>query len=264
MQTGLDTVTTKKYLILALVACAFVTLVSNFIGNDVAIFVGNLMYVPVSGALLIMSVLMISRFGMSGNIGLAWVSFGGYAISWFIAEMLWVVQEMYLKIDPFPSSADIFYIVGYPFLLMFFIAYLQPVRLAITKKMLVTSSSLAVGTLIPSMHLALEPSSSSDLLQSILSIIYPIFDAVIIIPALLGVALFFKGQVNFTWTLICLGTISVFVADTAFLFAQNEDSYYTGNPMEIMFYWSYILLTFGVSGHMKLFQRSKQDGAQYR
>jgi hypothetical protein len=264
MQTGLDTVTTKKYLILALVACTSVNLISNFIGNDAAVFAGNLMYIPVSGMFLVVSLLMISRFGTSGNIGLAWVSFGGYAISWFIAEMLWIVQELYLKIDPFPSSADIFYLVGYPFLLMFFIAYLQPVRSAITKKMLAAASSFAVGVLVPSLYIALEPSNISDLLQLILSVIYPTFDAMILIPALLGVALFFKGQVNLTWTLICLGSISVFVADTAFLFAQNEDSYYTGNPMEIMFYWNYILLTFGVYGHMKLFQRSRQGNAQYR
>ncbi|WKT57769.1 hypothetical protein QVH35_10740 [Candidatus Nitrosotenuis chungbukensis] len=257
MQTGLDVATAKKYLILALVACASTNLISNFVGSDTAIFVGNVMYIPVAGTFLIVSMLMISRFGTSGNFGLAWISFGGYAISWFIAEMLWIVQELYLRVDPFPSSADIFYLVGYPFLLMFFIAYLQPVRLAITKKMFIAASSIAMGTLIPSVYLALEPSKSSDLLQHSLSVIYPIFDALILIPALLGVALFFKGQVNFTWTLMCLGAISVFVADTAFLFAQNEDSYYTGNPMEILFYWNYILLTFGVYGHMKLFQRSR-------
>lgn len=263
MQTVFETVTTKKYLILALVACASINLASNFIGNDAAIFVGNMMYIPVAGAFLVTSILALSRFGMSGNVGLAWISFGGYAISWFIAEMLWIVQELYLKIDPFPSSADIFYIVGYPFLLMFFIAYLQPLRSAITKKMFIAASSFAIGILIPSLHLALEPSNNTDLLQSILSIIYPIFDAVVLIPALLGVALFFKGQVNLTWTLICLGTISLFVADTAFLFAQNDDSYYTGNPMEILFYFNYLFLTFGVYGHMKLFQRPKQD-TQYR
>lgn len=263
MQTGLDTVTTKKYLILALVACASIILASNFIGNDAAIFVGNMMYIPIAGAFLIASLLIISRFGMSGNVGLAWISFGGYAISWFIAEMMWIVQELYLKIDPFPSSADIFYIVGYPFLLMFFIAYLQPVRRAITKKMLIAASSFAIGILIPSLYLALEPSKNTDLLQSILSVIYPVFDAAVIIPALLGVALFFKGQVNLMWTLICLGTISLFAADTAFLFEQNDNSYYTGNPMEILFYFNYIFLTFGVYGHMKLFQRPKQD-AQYR
>jgi hypothetical protein len=264
MQTGLDTVTTKKYLILVLSICASANLISNLVGNDAAIFVGNVMYIPIAGAFLIMSMLIMSRFGTSGNIGLAWVSFGGYAISWFIAEMLWIVQELYLKIDPFPSAADIFYLVGYPFLLMFFIAYLQPVRSAVTKKMLIVASAFAIGILIPSLYFALEPSKSTDLLQSILSVIYPIFDAVIIIPALLGVALFFKGQVNLTWTLICMGTISLFVADTAFLFGQNENSYYTGNPMEIMFYWNYILLTFGIYGHLKLFQRPKQDNAQYR
>ena len=263
MQTGFDIVITKKYLILALVACTSINLISNFIGNGTAIFVGNVMYIPTAGTFLIMSVLLISRFGMSGNVGLAWVSFGGYAISWFIAEMLWIVQELYLKIDPFPSSADIFYLAGYPFLLMFFIAYLQPVRSAITKKMLIAASSFAIGILIPSLFFALESSRNTNLLQYLLSVIYPIFDAVVIVPALLGVALFFKGQMNFTWTLICLGTISLFVADTAFLFGQNDNSYYTGNPMEILFYWNYILLAFGVYGHMKLFQSPKQD-AQYR
>ncbi|TBR09000.1 MAG: hypothetical protein EPO62_05600 [Candidatus Nitrosotenuis sp.] len=263
MQTVFETVTAKKYLLLALIACASINLASNFIGNDTAIFVGNMMYIPTAGAFLITAMLTISRFGMSGNVGLAWISFGGYAISWFIAEMLWIVQELYLKIDPFPSPADIFYIVGYPFLLMFFISYLQPVRRAITKKMLTASSLFAMGILIPSLYLSLETSKNTDLLQSVLSLIYPIFDAVVIIPALLGVALFFKGQVNLTWTLICIGTISLFVADTAFLFGQSDDSYYTGNPMEILFYFNYIFLTFGVYGHMKLFQRPKQD-AQHR
>ncbi|HSA98608.1 MAG TPA: hypothetical protein VLF17_05980, partial [Candidatus Nitrosotenuis sp.] len=237
MQTGLDIATTKKYLILALVACASIDLVSNFVGNDVATFVGNAMYVPISGAFLIVSVLIIARFGISGNVGLAWILFGGYAVSSFVAEMLWIVQEMYLKTDPFPSSADIFYLLGYPFLLMFFIAYLQPMRRAITKKMFTAASLLAVGILIPSVYFTMEQGNSTDLLQHVLSLIYPVFDAVVLIPALLGVALFFKGQVNFTWTLMCLGTISLFVADTAFLFGQNDDSYYTGNPMEILFYW---------------------------
>ena len=263
MQTGLDTVTTKRYLILVLIACASVTVVSNFIGIDSAIFVGNMLYIPVAGTFLAVSILTVYRFGMSGRIGLAWASFVGYAASWFIAEMLWIVQELYLKIDPFPSSADIFYVMGYPFLLMFFIAYLQPVRNTITKKMFAAASLFAIGILIPSLYFTLNADKSVDLLQVTLSVVYPVFDAVVIIPALLGVALFFKGQVNFTWTLICLGTICLFIADTAFLFGENDDSYYTGNPMEILYYWNYVLLAFGVYGHMKLFQKPKQD-ANYR
>jgi hypothetical protein len=107
--------------------------------------------------------------------------------------------------------------------------------------------------------LALEPTSNSDSFTLVLGAIYPIFDALVIIPALVGVSLFFKGKVNFMWTLFCLGTISAFIGDAAFLFGQNEDSYYTGNPMEILFYWNYILLSFGVSSQLALFNKTKKD-----
>lgn len=259
MQSTLDTILRKKYLIGALVACTTVILVSNLIGKDMAILVGNLTYIPVAGSLLVLSLLILARFGTAGNHGLAWFSFAGYAVSWFIAEMLWIIQELYLKIDPFPSTADIFYLVGYPFLLLFFVAYFQPVRTAITKKMFIASLAFSIGILIPSLYLALGPDSDAETFEVVLGMVYPIFDAMVLIPALVGVSLFFKGQVNFMWTLFCLGTISVFGADAIFLFGQNEDSYYTGNPMEILFYWNYILLSFGVHSHLVLFQKAKAD-----
>jgi hypothetical protein len=84
-----------------------------------------------------------------------------------------------------------------------------------------------------------------------------VFDAMVFVPALIGVTLFFKGHVNFMWTLFCFGIVSLFVADSAFLFAQNEDSYYTGNPMEIMYYWNYILMSFGVFNQLSLFQKPR-------
>lgn len=257
MQTTLDAVLTKKYLVGALAACAAVVLVSNFISQDTAILVGNLTYIPAAGSLLILSLLILARFGTTGHHGVAWFSFAAYAISLFIAEMLWIVQELYFQIDPFPSAADIFYLISYPFLLMFYVSYFQPVKSAITKKMVAAALAFSVGILIPSLYLALGSSVDGEMFDTILASIYPIFDAMVLIPALIGVSLFFKGQVNLLWTLFCLGTISVFIADSAFLFAQNEDSYYTGNPMEIPYYWNYVLLSFGVGSHLVLFQKSK-------
>ncbi len=255
MQTALDNILSKKYLIASLIVVASVNLTVNFISQDLATLVGNLGYVPITGVFLALSVMIIWRFGLTGNHGLAWFSFGGFAISWFIAEMLWIYQELVIKEDPFPSAADIFYIVGYPFLLMFFISYLQPVRAAITRKILGISSSISIGVLIPSLYLVLGSGIHTDVLNATLGTIYPIFDTMVIIPAIIGVVLFFKGQVNFMWTVMCLGVICLFVADAAFLFGQNEDSYYTGNPMEILFYWTYILFAFGIHNHLVLFKK---------
>lgn len=258
MQTQLESILSKKYLIASILGIALVNIAVNLAGKDLAILVGNLTYIPVAGAFLVVSVLIALRFGLSGSHGLAWFSFCCYAVSWFIAEMLWLYQELYLKEDPFPSSADIFYVVGYPFLLLFFVSYLQPVKDAITKKILVIPIMISVGILIPSLYLVLG-SGTEGSLETALSTIYPVFDAMIIIPAMIGVVLFFKGQVNFMWTLVCLGAVCVFVADTAFLFGENNGSYYTGNPMEVLYYWSYILLAFGVKNHLEIFRKEKTD-----
>ena len=259
MQTTLDLVLSKKYLIISLIAIAAINLAANLISQDLATLVGNLGYIPITGTFLILSLLIAYRFGLTGNHGLAWFSFAAFAVSWFIAEMLWIHQELVLKEDPFPSAADIFYIVGYPFLLMFFVAYLQPVKAAITKKILGLSSIVSIGILVPSLYLVLGNGVHSDSLNAILGAIYPVFDSMVIIPAIIGVVLFFKGQVNFMWTLVCLGILCLFAADTAFLFGQNEDSYYTGNPAEILFYWNYVLLAFGVHNHLMLFKKEKKS-----
>jgi hypothetical protein len=259
MQTPLDTLLTKKRLIGVLAACTAVILVSNIVGKEVAVLAGNLTYIPVAGSLLILSFLILARFGTAGHHGVAWFSFAGYAASVFIAEMLWIIQDLYLQIDPFPSAADIFYLISYPFLLMFYVAYFQPVRSAITRKMVVASLAFSIGMLIPSLYIALGPVYDAQLFEVILATVYPVFDSMILIPAFIGVALFFKGQVNLMWTLFCLGTISVFIGDAAFLFEQNEETYYTGNPLEIPYYWNYILLSFGVYSHLVLFKEEKSD-----
>lgn len=259
MQTALDTVLSKKYLIASLFTVAIVILGANFVSIDLAILVGNLSYIPTTGAFSIMAILIAFRFGLAGNHGLAWFSFAAFALSWSIADLIWVYQELYLKEDPFPSSADIFYIVGYPFLLMFLISYLQPVRSSITKKMFAVSSAISIGILIPSLYLVLGNGIHIDSLSMTLGVIYPVFDAMVIMPAMIGVALFFKGRVNFMWTLICLGILCSFVVDIAFLFKQNEDSYYTGNPIDILFHWTYVLLAFGVYGHLSLFKKENPN-----
>lgn len=261
MQTTLDVILSKKYLIISLIVIVAINLAANLISQDLATLVGNLGYIPITGAFLVLSLLIAYRFGLTGNHGLAWFSFAAFAISWFIAEMLWLHQELVLKEEPFPSAADIFYIVGYPFLLMFFVAYLQPVKAAITKKILGISCMISIGVLVPSLYLVLGNGVHTDSLSVILGTIYPVFDAMVIIPAIIGVVLFFKGQVNFMWTLVCLGTICLFAADTAFLFGQNEDSYYTGSPNEILFYWNYVLLAFGVHNHLVLFKKEKKSNS---
>ncbi len=248
--------TLQKPLLLTLVGTGLTILVATFLSKEVVKIVTDMLYVPITGIFVITTSILVLRFRRAGSHGKAWMFFLGTAISWFLAEFTWAELELVYKINPFPSIADAFYLIGYPFLFCFLMYYIKPVKRAITKKMVVTAVSISIGLAIPSIYLSYSPDSSITLLENVLSVAYPISDAIVLVPALVGIALFFRGEVNFTWSLICTGIFCQTVGDIGFQFAQFTNSYYTGHPVDIVLLWSYILFTFGVYDHLKIFKIS--------
>ena len=238
-----------------IICVAAINLIANYFGEETATIVGNLMYIPAAGSLLAVSIIVLQRLGTSGKHGTALIALVGFAICWFFAEIIWILQELYFKIEPFPSTADLFYLVGYPFLLMFVISYLEPLKDGITKEILALAILAAIIVLVSSLYVVFNEDEELSNYEFALLAGYPIADAIVLVPALLGVVLFFKGKVNFMWTLFFVGIISLYVADTTFLYTQLEDTYYTGHPLEMLFYFMYFLMAFGIYDYMKLFKK---------
>ncbi|MDX1372628.1 MAG: hypothetical protein R3321_09155, partial [Nitrososphaeraceae archaeon] len=87
----------------------------------------------------------------------------------------------------------------------------------------------------------------------------PVLDSLILIPALMGVFLFFRGGVNFMVSLLCLGIITQIIGDNAILFLNLQNFYYPGHLVEVLFLWSYTMFAFGLGNQMKLFDEKPQD-----
>jgi len=126
----------------------------------------------------------------------------------------------------------------------------------ISKKMIVITSIIAVVVLIPILYMTIDNSSDESEFTIILGAIYPIADAIVLIPSMIGVALFFRGKVNFLWSLLFIGMLVEVVADTGFQYFSLDGSYYTGHPINILFLWSYLLFSFGLFDHIKIFKKS--------
>lgn len=255
MTTRIEKIREEKFLIISLIAIAAANTIANYLGEEVGILEGNLAYPPITIGVIAVSVAILRHSGTTGKHGSAWVALLGYAICSFFAEITWNYYELVIHVDPFPSLADIFYLLAYPFLLMFLISYIDPVKKAITKKMVVAAIAISLAILYVSLTILFE--EPEDSLDFIFGLAYPFADAIVIVPALIGIGLFFRGEVNFMMSLVFLGILCTFIADTAFLFAQMEDTYYTGHPMEILWHWGYVLIAFGVNSHRKLFQVEK-------
>lgn len=244
-------------LVFFLLATVFVVLASNSLGKDIATKTMDTALVLVSGVLLAFAVLVSARFGIHGNHGKAYLAFVAFAALWFFAELGWALSEIGADTVQFPAQIDLFYLGAYPFLFLFSVFYLRPMRNAVSKKMLLYPSLVTIAFLVPTLYAAHTQNQNADLAKIIWADIYPAVDASVLFPAILGVTLFFKGRVNLFWSFACIAIILNIVADSGFFFLYVDKSYYTGHPLDVFYLWSYILFSFGIYSHLKLYRLPK-------
>ena len=101
MQTYFEKLQEQKFLITVLVLIVTVNVVANFIGEHVAILVGNFVYIPVAASLVVISTMKMFKSGFTGKHGMAWIALTVCAVSWLMAELTWIFYEVVLNIDPF-------------------------------------------------------------------------------------------------------------------------------------------------------------------
>jgi hypothetical protein len=249
----------QRFMLSTLIATGLAMLAAEYFGKNAAMVFTDWIFVPIPGALVVLSILSVKRHGLKGSHGKAWISFAVFSALWFIAEQIWTVLELFYRQQPFPSLADFFYIAGYPAYFVFAILYIKPVKNAITKKMIIASSLIAMAVFVPTLYMTFENNSGEEQFAIALGAFYPVADAIVLVPALIGVSLFFGGKVNFLWSLMLMGIILEVVADTGFQYFSLDNSMYTGHPVDILFLWSYVVLVFGVYDHIKIFKTEKKS-----
>lgn len=249
----------QKSLLSCIIGIGLLIVIATFLGNDTSKIVTDFTYISVAGTLVVLSVLLAARFKKTGSHGKAWLFFLGTAVSWFIAETTWSILEIVYHTNPFPSLADVFYLGGYPFLLCFVIYYIKPVKKAATKRMLIGAAIISISMMLPSIYMAYNFDPKVSLTENAIATSYPIADSIVFIPALIGVILFFRGEVNFTWSLVCIAVILQVLGDTTFQIATFTNTYYTGHPADILLLWSYLFFSFGVYDHIKIFKKVQNN-----
>ncbi|MEX0657033.1 MAG: hypothetical protein WD154_05765 [Nitrosopumilaceae archaeon] len=253
MLTTLDTIKQHRFLVSTLIATGFGILLFNFVNDQDALLFSDLLFVFTSGSVAVLSVIVAIRNRLEGYHGKAWMLFSFAVICWFIAEVIWTAYQQVYKIDPWPSEADFFWLAGYPLFFGFLMYYQRPVYKSITKKMVISSTLISISILVLLLYISYDENLRLNEFEHILGLSYPILDAFVLIPLLIGVFLFFKGKVNFMWILMSLGMISFIVSDNWFFLTDLNESYYPGHPLDLLYIWGYVLFSFGVYNNMKIF-----------
>ena len=151
---------------------------------------------------------------------------------WFIAEVLWAYYQIGLNLAvPFPSSADALWLTGYPFLILHVYYILNLVKksrkkIDTIKVHHIVLISLALAAVFGyTLGIVFEIGVNNTLLLlgqkegigNIISIAYPVLDAILIVPAAVILWYLRRAGPQFThWIMLSLFIVMVTIGDIGF------------------------------------------------
>ncbi|TBR07944.1 MAG: hypothetical protein EPO62_07470 [Candidatus Nitrosotenuis sp.] len=250
---------TNELLAFALSAIFLALMVSNYFGQQAASITYNVLNMSITGSLVFFSIIQIFRNNYSSQLGKAWICFSSFAVLWFIAEAIWLVDELVYHVKPWPSEADYFWFAGYPLYFMFSAYYLKPFKTLVSKKIVFLASATTVTVLVFSISVSGLQDIDLSKPEAIIGLAYPIADAVSLFPITVSLSLFFRGQVSFLWLLLMMGMLCFVVSDLGFLIFTLDDSYYSGHPIDTIYLWAYTFLLFGSYSQLHIFKKRNSE-----
>lgn len=225
---------------------------------DFMYFFSNAFYPFVAGVAVVMSGFALRKYwGNPGDkFSKIWVGFTFGMVFWFLGELGWAIYALLLNVEvPYPSIADVAWLIGYLPLFAALLLYIRAFRFAISKKMYtvaelaISIASLAIFTFLVSSILTVAAEDETTTL--VVDIAYPALDLVLLSLSILGLLIFARGKIAKAWLFINGAILMNVVGDILFSFTTLQGSYYNGHFLELFFAWGYILFALGFYVHKK-------------
>lgn len=202
------------------------------------------------------SLTIVWRQKLDGLNGRTYAAFAAGLGLWFVAEILWTYYTLFAEVDPFPSLADVFWIAGYaPFAYHLIATYRffgQVVRPHV-----IIIVSIAAGLFVGHTATLVSEAGSAageDLVSLVISLAYPVLDAVLIVPAVIVLASLRDGKLTLTpWIILSSSLLIIAAADSGFAYYQAAGMEEEIWVWDLLFCTSYISMAATLFWHYRFF-----------
>ncbi len=176
---------------------------------------------------VVTSLYVFSYFEKGNPEKTVWLVLCAGLILWLLGEILWFYYEVLMGADPFPSLADIMWVLGYPslFVALLLLYKIVEVRLktyevvfGIVVFIIAVAVFLLFGHMIPA-------EEEFTFLEKAVSLFYPVADLFLLYLALLITGLYWAGKLGYSWLLIAVGIILYVVGDLWFAYLEWMELY---------------------------------------
>lgn len=237
---------TPLKLVISIAAISIIWVIPVFLGQDIAKVSSDLTYIALTVFLTVTAFFQVSQTRKGSRDNLIWIVFSVFAIMYTAAQHIWAANELIFDKRPFPSLADAAFLIDTICLIIFFILYIKSLNQNISKKILGIATLPSCAVVLISIYLYILSGTTDSIMIQILLFSYPFLDAIALVPALIGIALWFKNKSNLSLLAICASMIPLTIGDVLFQFTTQNETYYTGFVPDLFFYLQIDLLIFGV------------------
>lgn len=166
-------------------------------------------------------------YGISNTHGKSLLFITAGIASWFIGEVLFAGYLLVMHIDPYPSVADIFYILAYPLVLIGIIREIGSYKTDISPftSLIISFLSMAISFFV--FYIMIIPSldNGEPWLYNVISISYGIGDLLLIISIsyIMVMIINFKGgRLYHAWLYVLIATLFMLLGDIFFALYSHE------------------------------------------
>jgi PAS domain S-box-containing protein len=192
----------------------------------------------------------------------AWVLIGMAMLCYTLGDSIWAFMEEVLKIHPFPSIADFFYLAFYPLFLMGVARFPGDLprgrdRVKITLDIIIISLTAGLylwqfilGPIVNDAHRSLS-------LEYLFTLAYPAFDLFLLAAIILILTHSHPGVRSASIYLLLAACLSTILADAFFVSVELETGFLNGHWVDVIYAWSYVL--FASSALIQHWKRSREN-----
>lgn len=223
----------------------------NFIKSDDSDFIISIVSFINPLAVFISSLFIAKRYGFSDVFGKAYLSLSIAFMMVFLAEVTYLVYDLILGLDPYPSIADVFFFLLYPFTLIHLFLNIRFFNPKIKRKevlLLVTILSIILFSYVYFSLVDIEKFN----FDFYYGLIFVTGASVTLIIALFGTMTFKEGLLGKAWLLILIGILSLTIGDVWYYQLEITGDYSLTHMVNIFWYAGYWILVYSLIKHKQV------------
>jgi hypothetical protein len=169
-------------------------------------------------------------------------------LSVFVGEVTYLIYDLGLDIEPYPSIADIFFFAYSPFLiahLVINIRFFQPKTKFVTK---VWVSAIPIIIILSYSWFSLSEIGEANF-DFYYGVIFVSATSITLTLTILGTKIFKEGILGKSWLLLLLGIISLTLADDVYYYLEILGNYDLTHPVNIFWYAGYWIVVYALLKH---------------